>query len=102
MAHCLLRYREARELERDGLTPDCRTHQHVPAEVARELEGSGTHRWVIDPSDDGQRKCRIVPCEAKEWTKAPSQGFSVMQMKRIFRSKRPSYANVGVSDGATG
>jgi len=90
MAHCLLSYREAREFERDGKIPDCRKHFHVSAKKAEKMELDGTHRWV---GDENSRRCRIVPCEAKEWAKASSSGFQVMQMRRVFRTKRTPARN---------
>lgn len=85
MVYCLLSYKEARELEREGKIPNClEGHRHVSSNKAVAMEASGTHRWV---GGTESRHCRIVPCEAKEWAKSPSQGFSVMQMRRIFREK---------------
>lgn len=83
MAHCLLSHKEARELERDGKTPDCRNgHRHLPAKDAKTKVLNGTHRWA------GDRECRIVEIEAKEWAKAPSAGYAVLQMRRVFRQKQ--------------
>jgi hypothetical protein len=96
MAHCLLNHRETREYERDGKSPDCREHRHLPAKLAEKKVLDGTHRWV---GDENSRKCRIVPCEAKEWAKGTSENVEMMQMRRIFRNKRTAARRIGVPCG---
>lgn len=85
MAFCSLSSHEALELQRSGKVPDCRQHEHVPASAAKALCDKG-QAWLV-------ARARIVLNNEKEWSGAPSAGYSVMQMVPVFRMKRREAGN---------
>ena len=76
MKICCLEYADAMRLERDGVTPSCARHDHIPLCTAESGIANERLRWV------GEGERRVTKTPVRVWKPTPTllQTLRVWQM----------------------